>query len=788
MTDMTQLLPWIVLTPFAGAALLLLVGRWLAGRSGLVMAATAVASFSMAAWMFASTQGSLAPFLNWAWMPELNIAFALHGDPFGLFFTLLVSGIGLLISIYSMAYVTPMEPGRMGRYYATLTAFMAAMIGIALADDLMLLFVFWEITSITSFLLIGYWYEQEGAKKGALTALQVTALGGLVMMVGFILIGQVAGTFSLHVLYTEPQRLEALTHSPLFTAAMVLVLLGAMTKSAQFPFQFWLPGAMVAPTPVSAYLHAATMVKAGIFLMGRMLPVFGENPWWSPILISIGLLTFFLGAYQAFLQTDLKAILARTTVSTLGLITLIYGLHEAGQDALQILNHAAYKGSLFLVAGIVEHATHTRDLRKLGGLRKAMPITFILCLLAAISMSGLPPFFGYLAKETLYDGLLTNEILSQWPAVQKFTIAVSVLTNAFVFAVGLKLVFGIFLGRKPDDLEHVHDATPGLWIPTGVLAAMTLILGLLPGVTSGLVSGFSSEEHTHLHLALIPHHAGPAILSLVTITLGVILYNLQNIIERAHKLIALLPTAQSVWDKLLGATNSLATAYSSRWQSGSLSWYLSGCLAFLVGLVVLALWRGGVNPEHIRTSLSEMPWYGLVLCVLLSIASIAIVRARTRLEAAILSTAIGFTVSTLFVVYRSPDILLTQILIETVSTIFVLLILIFMPAFKKRDPISTLRKGWHLAVSIAVGGVVTLLLLLSMSPQFRETANLGAGYLQRSPAQGGGANAVNVIIVDIRATDTNGEITVLVVVGLCVYGLLRARRPHDRSEMHRADS
>jgi len=777
MNELSHFLPWIVFVPFAAAVLALIICRWAGKYTGVLMVLAAIFSFSTSLYLFTNMHHGEPWSYVTAWMPAVNINLAFQGDGFGLFFAMLVSGIGTLVGIYSLSYIPPLPNGRLGRYYAALIAFMGAMLGISLSNDLMLMFVFWEITSITSFILIGFWYEQENAKKGALTALQVTVLGGLAMMVGFVMIGAVTGTFCISELAHSHALQHKLANSFMLIPALLLVFAGAFTKSAQVPFHFWLPNAMVAPTPVSTYLHAATMVKAGIFLVGRMLPIFGEAYLWSPILIAVGMVTFVLTAYQAFREHDLKAILARTTLSTLGLVMMIYGLKAASQDALQILNHAAYKGSLFLVAGIVEHATHTRDIRKLGGLRKEMPITFWLCVLGALSMAGLPPFMGFVAKESLYGELLHNEVLHNSAVLQWLVIGGSVLANAFIFAVSFKLIIGIFLGQKRSELHHVHDATPGLWLPPLVLVLTAVSLGILGALpyTSELVNAFSSDTHAHAHVSLLPEHFAPVVLSLITISLGIGIYYWRSIVNQIQDQLDRIPPMQWVWDNLMAGATWIAVGYSSRWQNGSLRWYLSIILSAFVGLVTFALYKAGITFDHLHLSLQQAPWYGLALCALLIIATMTVIQAKTRLMAAIAMTAVGFLVSTLFVVYRSPDILLTQILIETVSTIFILLVLFYMPAFQK-DKLSPPVKLYHLLVSGAVGLVSMFMILLCMSPQFRELGNLGAGYLSKALTEGGGQNAVNVIIVDMRAIDTTGEITVLVVVGLCVYGLLRARR------------
>ena len=771
MPQLELLLPAIVFIPFAAAVLALWLGRFAGQRTGTLMVLAAAASFLGC--LQVVTAGASLGFTR-EWIPGINVVLSFRGDPYGCFFALLISGIGTLVGFYSLSYLPTLAPARVSRYYAALLAFMGAMLGVALADDLILLFIFWEVTSLTSFLLIGFWYEQEKARKGALTALLVTALGGLTMMIGFIIVGTTTGSFSLRALTEQAALRDRLVGSPLFVAALLLIVLGAMTKSAQWPFHFWLPGAMVAPTPVSTYLHAATMVWAGVFLLGRFLPIFGTSPAWAGILVPIGLATFLLGAVEAFLDTDLKGILAKTTVATLGLVTMLYGLGAAGQDALQMFSHAMYKGALFLVVGIVEHATHTRDIRDLGGLRHKMPVTFFLCVLGALSLAGVWPTFGFLAKEALYAQLLAGTPLSGW-VPSWLLLALTVLANALLFAVACRLVFGVFFGAPTEAARHSHEVGPGLWLSPMVLAGLSLGLGVLAPATSTIVSHFSSGPGTRLTLTLAPDHLGPVLLSVGTFLLGFGIYRGRAVLGRMRSSAPGAPTMQALWDKGLDAVTAAAIGFSVRWQSGSLRWYLAGSLAFTVGLSALALQRAGISVFQVPINLQEMTWYGLTLCGMLGFTAVMVARSTTRVGAAIALTSNGFLTALLFVVYRSPDILLTQILIETVSTIFLLLILYYLPVFRP-EGLPPMRRFVNVAVSVAVGATMFSFIMLSTSPQFRELKNLGIDYLTRSMAQAGGANAVNVIIVDFRAIDTNGEITVLVLVGLLVYGLLRTRR------------
>lgn len=781
MSSPELLLPTIVGLPFVAALLALVGGRLVGPRIGALMVAAAAACFGLALQVAGLTTPEAPLAFRTEWMPALDVAFTLRADGFGIFFALLISGIGTLVGVYALAYVSDLGGSRLGRFYAALAAFMGAMLGVALADDLILLFVFWELTSLMSFVLIGFWYEQDIARRGAVTALLVTALGGLAMVVGFVIVGQVTGTTAISALAVRPDLQQTLAASPLFVPALLLVLVGAFTKSAQVPFHFWLPGAMVAPTPVSTYLHAATMVKAGIFLLGRMLPIFGTADAWFPIVTGVGLATFCLGNYRAFRETDLKGLLAFTTVGALGMVTMVYGLRAAQLDALQILAHATYKGALFLVVGIVEHAAHSRNLRDIGGLRQRLPITCTVAVLAGLSMAGMPPFLGFLAKEVLYAELLANAALGAVAGLRPTVIAAAVVANALLFAAICKLVIGVFFGplrvAVHDEDEHPHGESPGLWLPPAVLAALALGLGLagLGPFTEQLVNRFSSDPHAHLHVALVPTHLGPLLLSLVTTALGLAIYAGRGVVGRWQSAVAVAPSVQGIWDRGIEGITVAATRFSTRWQNGSLRWYFSTVLSFTVVLLIFALMRGDLSPRDVAADFQNLTWYGLGIGVVLTAATGTVVWAPTRLAAAIGLTGVGFLVALVFVVYRSPDIVLTQILIETVSTIFVLLVLYFMPTFRARRPALGDRM-WSAGIAVAVGAVMFMLVALATDPRFRETRNLGRDYLARSLTEAGGRNAVNVVIVDFRSMDTQGEITVVVVVGLCIYGLLRSRR------------
>lgn len=778
MLDSPTLLPLIIALPLlAGLAVGALGNRLRLANGWIIVAAAALATGC--AWVIGRGD-AVSPQYRLEWLPSINVAFALRGDGYGLFFAMLVTGIGTLVALYALSYLPESDADRAQRFYAALGVFMGAMVGIALADDLIVLFVFWEITSLSSFLLIGHRCEDATAKAGAVTALQVTALGGLVMSVGFLLLGQIAGTFSISTIAGDPQIVARIVGAPLGTAALLLILCGAFTKSAQVPFHFWLPGAMVAPTPISAYLHAATMVKAGVFLVGRMEPIFGTAPLWLPVLVGIGALTMLLGAYHATRQRDLKAMLAYTTASALGSLFVMYGLRGTALDGLQILNHALYKGALFLVVGIVEHHTHTRSIDRLGGLRHALPLPFAAALLASLSMAGIPPLLGFIAKESSAALIMHHGVLSQHPLSQYLLMAAVTISSALLTVTAYRVTVNVFLGpaRVADHTQHHERDT--MWLSPLVLATGALLLGLAGAgtFTAHLTAAIASRPDTHAHVSLIPHVGIELALWAATLLLAAVFTRLPQL-SADHGAPALrTPTAAEIWNAGVTGIASVGDAFSRTWENGSLRWYLAGTVLTLPALVAITFAAGGISHTAITAHLQDVSWIGLLFCALLAFGALATVRAQTRLAAAIASSSVGFLVAMLYVVYRSPDILLTQILIETVSTIFVLLVLLHLPGFPQRDLTPPARMV-NATIAGSVGLVVTMLLLLAMTPGLRETDNIATragGLLSQALAIGGGANAVNVIIVDIRALDTNGEITVLVVVGLCVVGLLRTRR------------
>lgn len=706
------------------------------------------------------------------WVPSLGVAFAARLDGLSLLFALLITGIGTLIVLYAGGYLKG-HP-QLGRFYVTLLLFMAAMLGLVLADDLLYLFVCWELTSITSYLLIGFNHESPTARRAALQALLVTGVGGLVMLAGFLLLGGAAGTWEIGALVADAD----LAHHPVAPWAIVLLAFGAFTKSAQWPWHFWLPGAMEAPTPVSAYLHSATMVKAGVYLLARVHPLFGELPLWHGLVGGIGAVTMIWAAWLTVTQTDLKRILAYSTVSALGTLVLLLGLGDADTAlaaGIFLLAHALYKGALFMVAGTIDHETGTRDVTKLGGLRTALPWTAAGGLLAAVSMAGVLPAFGFVAKEILYEGLL------HLPQVGLPALAAVVLSSALFVAVALRTGVAPFFVGAPHDLPRAqpHEAPPGMWIGPVVLG----VLGLALGLGSGLVGpGFLLPIGTAINGAPVGasialwHGFTPVLgLSVVTLALGVGLFMVRT---------PLLALARPSWQQLTWAhgyetglrlLDVLSARLTRTLQHGRLAGYLRMALVVIIVAVVAAIWRAA--PAW-RPPVVTMP-HGVEVfaAVVALVASVATIFARSSLHAVLALGITGYSVALTFVLFGAPDLAMTQFLIESLSVILFVFVFSHLPDYRPLER----RRGRlrDLLLASSFGVVVTGLVLIALSN--RVDSALAPYFIANAKPLGHGGNIVNVILVDFRGIDTFGEITVLAAAGIGVYALLRGGRERGRT-------
>jgi len=699
------------------------------------------------------------------WIDLIGLRLSFLVDGYGLFFGLLVSGVGVLVFLYSIFYLSPNHDHV--KYFSYLLFFMGAMMGVVLSDDILLIFVFWELTSVSSFLLIGFFHERPSARAAANRALVITAVGGLAFLTACVLIGLTAGTFSLSALRADP---TALLSHPSASIIMGLLLLAIFTKSAQMPFHIWLPAAMEAPTSISCYLHAATMVKAGVYLLGRLWPIFGEWSLWENLLIGFGWSTMVYGAFMALRADDLKRILAYSTVSSLGGFVGLYGLApSSGVDVYAIMAHACYKGSLFLVAGMIAHSTGTRLVSRLGGLRRSMPVTAFIAVLAAFSMGGIPPFAGFVVKEITYSAFLQHAGMGKW-----VFISFAVFANALTFAYALKIL-GVFFGKEKSDLPHPpHEVSPGMWIPAGLLA----VFGLITGVACGPLSesfGKLSSASVHLHLSLWHGVSGALLLSLVTYGLGGLAFRYRAVLSQPT-FPAFLPSTDHMYDRTISGLAQFAASLTQITQKGRLRHDIVRTILF-VCVVGLASFFMGSTKQGVKLDLSQVRLPEVVMTLLLIVGAMCVVRAKTRLAAVLSLSSVGYGMAVTYVLYRSPDILLTQILIESVSLILFLLVFYRMPPFRE-DPTSLVRRRWEAIFSAFVGILfASLVYMCAVAPRSLE---LGQTYMAKSFPEAGGRNAVNVIIVDFRAFDTFGEITVLGIAAIGAWTLLRVRRRKDQ--------
>lgn len=759
---------WLVpFLPLVGAILpplLIRSGRNVcANATGLVSLAALALLLSRAGTVFAGG----AERVGFSWVPQIALNFSFRLDGLSLFFAAMILVIGLLVILYARFYLDRDDP--MGRFYAYLLLFQGSMLGVVLSDNLILLLIFWELTSLTSFLLIGYWRDRAEARAGARMALIVTGGGGLALIGGLMLLGGIAGTFEISELLTRGDVIKA---SPLYLPALLLILIGAFTKSAQFPFHFWLPHAMAAPTPVSAYLHSATMVKAGLFLLARFWPALAGTDAWFLIVAPVGLATMAIAAWIAFFKDDLKALLAFSTVSHLGLVTMLLGLGTkmaAVAAMFHILNHATFKAALFMGAGIVDHETGTRDLKRLGGLMGLMPITATLVFLASASMAGIPLTNGFLSKEMMLEEA-AHTVYAGLPLLFP---AVATLAALCSVAYSVRLAVGTFLGPERHDYpRHPHDPPPGMWLPVALLVAAAIAIGLAPALvagdivtlTAGAVVGGPLPDY---HLALW-HGVTPALfMSLIALAGGVALFFAHRPAD-ALRLSVPRPDAKAMFEAVVDTVERLAARALDRLHDGSLSNMLRVVFAALIAVGAYAVWGGtlgdGARPSIPVNAPAVVAWATLV-AVSLAVA----VRHGDRLLALILTSVVGVVVALVFVQFSAPDLALTQISVDVVTTILMLLALNLLP---KQTPTET-KAGPRLGdalIAIAGGlGIAVLAYGVMTGDGPRAIADY---YLANAKPGGGGTNVVNVILVDFRGYDTFAEIIVLGIAAISIYALL----------------
>lgn len=699
------------------------------------------------------------------WVPELGLTLSFRLDGLSLLMSLVITGIGALVLLYAGSYMG--EHPQRGRLFVLLLVFMSSMLGVVLSADLLALFVFWELTSVSSYLLIGFDHEKEEGRKGALQALLVTGVGGLALLAGFVLMGQAAGTTDVGTLLEAGDVLRA---SPLYLPALLLVLAGAFTKSAQIPFHFWLPGAMAAPTPISAYLHSATMVKAGVYLLARLHPALGGTPEWTWIVTGVGAATMLTGAVLAVGQKDLKRLLAFSTVSALGSLTMLVGVGTPaalGAAMVLLLAHALYKGALFLVAGILDHETGTRDVTRLGGLFRLLPATGAAAAAAAFSMAGLPPLLGFVSKELLYDAALRAS------PVPLLLVPVAVGSNMLLVAVALLTGWGPFAGPPGDPPKPPHEAPAAMWAGPVLLGFGSLACGLFSGAISPFVSSAASAALGHPYgVKLELWHGFNLVLlkSLVTLAVGVALYRERGRLRAFAARLAPLAAAgpKRLYEVLLDGLTPVAKAQTKLLQNGSLAVYVRVVVLTTVALGGLLLLRAELAP---RATLQSVTPLEAVLVVLVAGGALATVAAGSRLAAIAALGVTGYGVALVFLSFGAPDLAMTQFAIETLSVLLFVAVLRRLPKLRSRSPRRTRLLDGLLALS--AGGLMTGLVLAVTSQPL--VSRVSGFFAEASLPEAKGRNVVNVILVDFRALDTLGEITVLAVAALGVWALVKLR-------------
>jgi multicomponent K+:H+ antiporter subunit A len=758
----------VALPAVAGVPLALLAARRGPTASAWASAAVALVSLALVLGSAGRVFDGEEPALSLPWVPQLGLDLAFRLDGLALLFSLLILVIGLLVILYARFYLDPEES--FGKLYALLMLFMTAMLGVVLADNLLLLFVFWEVTSVTSFLLIAFWQDDADARRGARVALMITAGGGLAMLAGFLLLGSIAGTYEISTLMERADQIQS--HS-LYLLVLLLVLLGAFTKSAQFPFHFWLPAAMAAPTPVSAYLHSATMVKAGVFLLARLYPILGGSLLFEYLVCSAGLVTFVLGAYLAVYQHDLKALLAYSTISHLGLITFLLGLHSPLSllaAVFHIVNHATFKASLFMAAGIIDHEFHTRDMRRLVGLWRVRPYTAALGITAAGAMAGVPLLNGFLSKEMFFAEALELEGLGVLGALAPFVVT---LGGIFSVAYSARFIHDVFLdGPEAQPAPVSHGLPRFIRIPVEILVVVCIVVGVLPNLTvAGLVdvavlSVLPGELPEH-SFALWHGFNVPLAMSAVAFAGGLLMYWLLRNQYQLHLYVRRAWTGMRIFELGTGAVLALAARTTRAFEPGRLQRSIAWLFAVTLGLGAVAVAGSGVGAgTRPATPIPPVVLGDWILAVVAAIG--CVMWHRSRGVAVILAGAAGLAVSLLFLHLSAPDLALTQLSVEVVATVLLLLALGLLPATSPKESPPT-RRLRDAALAIGSG---TLLAAVAFLVLTREHSSISWYFVDNSVPLTGGANIVNVILVEFRAFDTWAEVMVLALAALGVHAVL----------------
>ncbi|KXS51792.1 MAG: multicomponent K+:H+ antiporter subunit A, partial [Marinobacter sp. T13-3] len=767
--EIAMSLPLVVFLPFLGALIAPLFAQ--GGRTAIAIASSVPALIGLAAlfphWETVADGGSVLYTLNW--LPAIGLSFSFRLDGLALLFSLLILIIGILIILYARYYLKKKE--NIGKFYAMLLCFKGSMLGIVLSGNLLLMMIFWELTSLTSFLLISFWNHKQDARRGARMALAVTGGGGLALLAGILIIGNIVGSFELDAVLAAGDQIKA--HA-MYPVALTLVLLGAFTKSAQFPFHFWLPHAMQAPTPVSAYLHSATMVKAGVFLMARLYPALAGTEQWFYMVSFTGMATLLLGAYVAMFKHDLKGLLAHSTVSHLGLITLLLGMGTklaAVAAIFHVINHATFKASLFMAAGIIDHETGTRDMRRINGLWRFMPHTATLAMVAAASMAGVPLLNGFLSKEMFFaESLHVNlpAFLTWLPPT------VATLAGIFAVAYSARFIHDVFFNGSPVNLPVYppHEPPRYMKIPVEILVFACLMVGMFPAFSVGPLLYAASYatldgQVPEYHLTILHGINLPLMMSIGAFIGGLVMYS------QRHKLFALHARfreidEKAIFDKVVSQLADLAHRFTGSIENGSLQRYSMLLIVSVIAVAIVPILSLGVFVGE--SGLSPVDWPTGIGAAILIVSALATAFAhRERFIALVLLSVVGLMVALGFARFSAPDLAMTQLSVEVVTIVLLMLALYYMPSWTPRESLAG-RRTRDVILAVVAGVGMTLITLAMLTQPFSSISDF---FLENSKTGGGGTNVVNVILVDFRGFDTLGEITVLAIAALGIYAMLK---------------
>ena len=762
-------LAYLTLLPFLGAVFTKLstrLGRYSSAWVAILVAVSALALLSPSAQLV--WQGEAVIQRAAFWIPEMGIDLAFRLDGLSLLFSLMILLIGLIVVVYARYYLSPRDS--MGRFYTYLLLFMGSMLGVVLSENIIQLLMFWELTSLSSFLLISYWQQREEASRGARMALTITGGGGLAMLGGFLLLGNMAGSYEISDILLAGDIIRSHEH---YSIMLLLILLGVFTKSAQFPFHFWLPNAMAAPTPVSAYLHSATMVKAGIFLLARLFPALSGTPEWTWIVSGIGIITFLTGSYIALFKHDMKALLAYSTISHLGLIVTLFGIGTplaVVAGVFHIINHATFKASLFMLAGIVDHETGTRDMRHLQGLYRYMPYSAVLMVIAAAAMAGIPGLNGFISKE-----MFLAEIVGHGHALNPHWLLPAIVTLGAVFsaAYSIRIAHNVFFGAEPADLpKDPHDPSSGMQIPVAILVAACIAIGLFPVMAQPLVALVTSsvlQGHVpDFHLAVWHGFTPELLMSAIALAGGILVYGQRRRFFALQTRVDGRIDARLIYNSALHGLFTLSNSITMNADNLSQKRMLWILFVTTILFGTYGFITGGSHLAGDRAMLPVDPMSAMVAIIMITAAIATVIMHQQRFTALALVSAVGLGVALTFVKFSAPDLALTQLAVEFITVVLMLLALFFLPQTTPDE-----ESRWFQGRDIAIATLSGLgMAVLSYAVLTRDYQTIADYFVTNSVSGGGGANVVNVLLVDFRGFDTMGEITVLALAGLGIYAML----------------